>query len=149
MKLNFKDIDNGTYLVFYDNDIDLNLFLEHSKDNLFVNFGTKNSIKVNPYFRTNKLRFSSNLIKSFSNAPQEIFSVVVDLIKNNKDIFMGTAGLSYDSIAEIYLELKNLLQDTERRVFIFYQRKIKKGEYEIFDGNLLNKYDIVDLFLNS
>lgn len=149
MKLNFKDIDNGTYLVFYDNDIDLNLFLEHSKDNLFVNFGTKNSIKVNPYFRTNKLRFSSNLIKSFSNAPQEIFSVVVDLIKNNKDIFMGTAGLSYDSIAEIYLELKNLLQNTERRVFICYQRKIKKGEYEIFDGNLLNKYDIVDLFLNS
>jgi hypothetical protein len=125
------------------------LFIENIEDRIFVNLNTQNSIMINTYFRRNKLRFNSNLTKSYSNAPQEVFSVVVDLIKKHKEVLMGTVGLSYDSIIAIYFELRCLLENMEKTVFICHQRKIKKGDYEIFDGELLNKNEIISLFLNS
>jgi hypothetical protein len=150
MKLNLNMINKGIYFVFYDNGMDAILFLENIENSIFVNLNTKNSIMVNTYFQKNKLHFNSNLIKSYSNAPQETFSVVVDLIKKqNKKILMGTVGLSYDSIAAIYFELRGLLENMEKTVFICHQRKIKNGDYEIFEGELLNENDIISLFLNS
>ena len=115
-----------------------------------MNLNIPNDIKVNNYFLKNNLNFSSNLIKSYSNAPQETFSVVIDLINNHDEkILVGTVGLSFDSIVAIYFELKVLLENRKKTVLIFHERKIKKGDYEIFNGELLNGDDIFSLFLNS
>lgn len=146
MKIDFNKINKGIYFIFYDDEIDVSLFSENIENRIFVNLNNQNSIIVKTYFRKNKLRFSSNLIKSFSDAPQEIFSVVVDLIKKNKTILMGTVGLSYNSIASIYFELRLILEDREKLVFICHQRKIKKGDFEIFNGELLNEDEIINLF---
>ena len=149
MQIDFNKINRGIFFIFYDDEIDINLILKNIENMTCVNLNTPNSIIVNNYFKKNKLRIKSNLIKSYSNTPQEIFSVVSDLIEKNKDILMGTVGLSYDSIASIYFELKFILKNSKNKVFICHQRKIKKGEYEIFDAYSLIEDDIVSLFLSS
>jgi hypothetical protein len=151
MKIDFSNINRGIYFIFYDNERDVGLFLDNFENRIFVNLNLNNpnSVIAKTYFRKKRLRFSSNLLKSYSYAPQETFSVVVDLIKKNKEILMGTVGLSYDSIAAIYFELRLILGDDEKLVFICHQRKIKTGDYEIFGGDLLNEDDIINLFLKS
>lgn len=149
MKINFNNINKGIYFIFYDDEIDISLFSENFLNSVFVNLNHPNSIIANHYFRKNKLQFNSNLIKSYSNAPQEIFSVVIDLMKKNEKILIGTVGLSYDSIAAIYFELALILKDRKNLVFICHQRKTKKGDYEIFEGESLNESDIISLFLKS
>ena len=150
MNLILNNIDKGIYFVFYDNVKNINFFLKNFEDKIFVNLNIPNAIKVNNYFQKNNLNFSSNLIKSYSNAPQETFSVVIDLINNHDEkILVGTVGLSFDSIVAIYFELKVLLENRKKTVLIFHERKIKKGDYEIFNGELLNGDDIFSLFLNS
>ena len=147
--MHINNFTKGIYIIFYDNDIDIGLNVNNNDDTVFINFNIQNSITVNSYFRKNKLEFSSNLIKSYSNAPQETFSVVVDLLAKNKTIIVGTVGLSYDSIAGIYFELKNILMNSEKTVFICHQRKIQKGDYTILTEDLLNENAIVNLFLSN
>ncbi len=149
MKTNFNEIDRGIYFVFYDDEKDFDLFARKVKNKVLVNLKNPNSIIVNTYFRKNKLKFCSSLVKSFSNAPQETFSVVANLINENKNVIFGTVGLSYDSIFEIYYELKLIMEFKQNIVFICHQRKNKKGVYEIFNGESINVNDIRSLFVNS
>lgn len=147
MTINFKNSIQNVYFVFYNSDIDINSFIQQNEDRVFVNLNIQNSIMANSYFRKNKLKFNSDLLESFSDAPQEIFSTVVHLLKKNRNIFVGTAGISYESIADIYFELKYMLKNTENKVFICHQKKTKKGIYELVEKDFLNKNDIMSLFL--
>jgi hypothetical protein len=114
---------------------------------VIVNIKHNNAIMSNIFFYDKKLKIKSKLIKSYSDGPNIVFSTVNYLSKKNKTIFLGTIGLSYDSIYDIISELKLLLENQDNS-FIICHNRMEFDKSEIFNIELMDYDEIIKKLTN-
>lgn len=147
--MNLHNYTTSLNLILFDLNTDLNQIMLNFSNYVALNLGNDLSIKVEEVIKDRKSKVIYSSLSTSSEFPHDLLTSTIELLKNRENIFVGTYGLSYQSIAEICLELKKKYQDQKKIIFICHQRKIKKGDYEVYEGELLNENDIISLFLNS
>ncbi|MBF7090083.1 hypothetical protein IUY40_00815 [Flavobacterium sp. ALJ2] len=128
-------------LVLFDLDVQIGHLAINFKNSAVINLNVEKAIKVKEFFRKNKLRCLPSSISSHSEFPHEFLATILAFLKEKTVIFIGTYGLSYESIEEIYRELNELHKDQEKIIFICHPRKLKSGQIEILNINNLNEID--------
>ncbi|QSB26505.1 hypothetical protein [Flavobacterium sp. CLA17] len=126
--------EKGIYLILCENENLIENDLNYLSDCIFVNLNLKKSIKVNQYFKKNKLDYIKNSLISASNLPNELYSVVNYLLKKTDCIVIGTAGLSFDSIVSIVEDVRFLHKEkTIYFISYFKEDSIDFDSYKIFN----------------
>lgn len=128
-------------LVLFDSDVEIGHLAINFKNSAVINLNVEKAIKVKEFFKKNKLKCAPSSICSHSEFPHEFLATIFAFLKEETVIFIGTYGLSYESIEDIYRELQELYKYQEKIIFICHPRKLKTGQTKILNINNLNGID--------
>jgi len=146
MKL--ESLENGLYLILYENEAILTEKIMNIKEIVIVNFGCKSSLKIKKYFKENQLKIVESNLISKSEIPNEFFSVITHLLIHHKKLIIGTAGISFDSIATIADDIKNNVNKDQLICFVSTYNNLEKKDYEVLDILNMDKLEITTLLKN-
>ncbi|WP_297334515.1 hypothetical protein [Flavobacterium sp.] len=123
--INFENIEPGVYFLFGKDEKVCKTTFNKLQSRIFLNFAFKESIKVPDYFKENKLQLKFDTLSSYSEVPEKVLNVVLELSTKTNYLIIGTAGLSSTSIIEIATILKQK-RSFENYIFLFHLSKNNK-----------------------